>query len=133
VATAVTHVHAGKLLAGGLIATLALAMGIRNACVRRIGVPDLSTTVLTMTLTGLAADAPGFGGSGHGAARRLLAVVAMLGGALVGALLVQARIWLALGTATALALATLLLYREAPQPTVNGSGRVTAWRNGQSP
>src|SRR5438128_1110168 len=36
-----------------VIALLALAMGVRNATVRRVGVPDLTTTVLTMTLTGL--------------------------------------------------------------------------------
>ena len=41
-----------------VIALLAFAMGVRNATVRRIGVPDLTTTVLTMTLTGLAADSP---------------------------------------------------------------------------
>ena len=37
-----------------VIALLALAMGVRNATIRRIAVPDLTTTVLTMTLTGLA-------------------------------------------------------------------------------
>ena len=35
-------------------------MGIQNATARRLAVPDLTTTVLTLTLTGLAADsAPG--------------------------------------------------------------------------
>ena len=37
-----------------VIAVLALAMGVRNAAVRRLGVPDLTTTVLTMTITALA-------------------------------------------------------------------------------
>ena len=31
-------------------------MGIQNATVRRLAVPDITTTVLTMTLTGIAAD-----------------------------------------------------------------------------
>jgi len=39
-----------------LIALTAIAMGMRNATVRRLGVTDLTTTVLTMTLTGLGAD-----------------------------------------------------------------------------
>ena len=60
-----------------VIALLAFAMGVRNATVRRIGVPDLTTTVLTMTLTGLAADSPLAGGSGKGSVRRIAAVLAM--------------------------------------------------------
>ncbi|MER6981071.1 YoaK family protein, partial [Streptomyces carpinensis] len=39
-----------------LIALTAFAMGLRNATVIKLGVPDLTTTVLTRTLTGLAAD-----------------------------------------------------------------------------
>ncbi len=38
------------------IVILAFAMGIRNSVIRRLAVPDMTTTVLTMTLTGLAAD-----------------------------------------------------------------------------
>jgi hypothetical protein len=51
-------------------------------------VPDLTTTVLTLTLTGLAADSKLAGGSGGHPARRLVAVAAMFTGALIGALLV---------------------------------------------
>ena len=72
----------------GLIVLLSIGMGIQNATVRRIGVRDLVTTVLTMTLTGIAADAPLVGGSGAAVARRTLSVGAMLLGALIGALLV---------------------------------------------
>src|SRR5262249_36164779 len=36
-----------------VIALTALAMGSRNAVIRKLGVPDLTTTVLTMTVTGL--------------------------------------------------------------------------------
>ena len=39
-----------------LIGLLALAMGGQNAVVRRLAVPDLTTTVLTLTVTGLVAD-----------------------------------------------------------------------------
>ena len=39
-----------------VIASTAVAMGLRNAVVRKLGVPDLTTTVLTLTITGLAAD-----------------------------------------------------------------------------
>ena len=36
---------------------LAIAMGMRTVTVRRLGIADVSTTVLTSTLAGLAADA----------------------------------------------------------------------------
>jgi uncharacterized membrane protein YoaK (UPF0700 family) len=70
-----------------LIALLALAMGVQNATARRLAVTDLTTTVLTLTLTGIAADSWLGGGSGAKTARRVLSVAAMLLGALIGALL----------------------------------------------
>src|SRR5437764_616748 len=45
-----------------VIVLTALAMGLRNATVRRLGAADLTTTVLTLTLTGLAADSSFAGG-----------------------------------------------------------------------
>jgi len=60
-------------------------MGVRNATIRRLAVPDLTTTVLTMTLTGLAADSALAGGDNRLAARRAAAVAAMLIGAFAGA------------------------------------------------
>jgi uncharacterized membrane protein YoaK (UPF0700 family) len=69
------------------IALLAFAMGIRNSVIRRLSIPDMTTTVLTMTLTGLAADSPLAGGSNQRAARRTMSVLAMLAGAAVGAAL----------------------------------------------
>jgi hypothetical protein len=65
-------------------------------------VPDLTTTVLTMTLTGIAADVRQSGVATI--TRRALAVLTMFAGAVAGALLVlHARL------AWALALALLLL------------------------
>ena len=96
-----------------MIALLALAMGVRNATVRRIAVPDLTTTVLTTTLTGLAADSRLFGGTGKGSTRRTAAVLAMLIGALAGALLLKTSLVLPLVVAVALTVVTLLLYLPA--------------------
>jgi uncharacterized membrane protein YoaK (UPF0700 family) len=109
VAAAAT-VRANSAAAYTVIALLAVAMGARSATVRRIGVPDLSTTVLTMTLTGLASDLPVFGGSGRGAARRSSAVVSMFAGALAGALLLRQSLALPLALAAALALAAVVVY-----------------------
>jgi uncharacterized membrane protein YoaK (UPF0700 family) len=77
-----------------LIAVVAaIALGLQNAAARELAVPDATTTVLTMTLTGFAADlrqrnVPVL-------LRRLLAVAAMLVGGLAGALLVlrQSAAW----------------------------------------
>jgi uncharacterized membrane protein YoaK (UPF0700 family) len=71
-----------------VIVLLAIAMGFQNATARRLAVPDLTTTVLTMTLTGIAADAALAGGPGSKFGRRALSVAAMLLGALIGGLLV---------------------------------------------
>ena len=85
-----------------VIALLAVAMGIQNATARRLAVPELTTTVLTMTLTGIAADSTLAGGEGSRLGRRLLAVGAMLTGAAFGALLVlDVSTAVALGTAAA--------------------------------
>ena len=76
----------GAVVMSILAALLAVAMGLQNTAARQLAVPDLTTTVLTMTLTGIAADIRG-GGSAT-IIRRVLAVVTMFAGALVGALLV---------------------------------------------
>jgi uncharacterized membrane protein YoaK (UPF0700 family) len=72
-----------------LIVTLGAAMGIQNAAARKIAVPDLTTTVLTLTITGMAADSALAGGPGSKAGSRLIPVATMLAGALVGAVLVR--------------------------------------------
>jgi uncharacterized membrane protein YoaK (UPF0700 family) len=54
----------------------AVALGLQNAVVRKLGVPDLTTTVLTMTLTGIASDLQGGGGTAV-IVRRILAVALM--------------------------------------------------------
>lgn len=72
-----------------IIALTAIAMGFRNATIRQLKVPDLTTTVLTLTLTGIAADSHIAGGRNPNIGRRLAAVAAILLGALVGALLVN--------------------------------------------
>ena len=72
-----------------LIILTAVAMGLRSATVRRLAVPDLTTTVLTMTLTGLAADAALTGGRNPRLGWRLAAVLAIFAGSAVGAVLVS--------------------------------------------
>jgi uncharacterized membrane protein YoaK (UPF0700 family) len=93
-----------------MIVLTASAMGLRNATVRRLSVADLTTTVLTLTLTGMAADSSIAGGSNIRWSRRAGAVVLMFIGAAAGAMLVStaglaAVLWL---TGAAVLIATAL-------------------------
>lgn len=111
--TLVVDVEPRHVSAGVAIAMLAFALGVRNATVRRVKVADLTTTVLTMTLTALAADSPLAGGDGRGSWRRGGAVVAMLLGAIAGGLLVKAHLAAAIGLAVVLALLTWIVFVPA--------------------
>ncbi|UYY59979.1 YoaK family protein [Sphingomonas sp. S2-65] len=87
-----------------IIALTAVAMGFRNATVRQLKVPDLTTTVLTLTVTGIAADSKLAGGAGANLGRRIGAIVSIFAGAAVGAVLVMHS-----GLAAPLALAGLMV------------------------
>jgi uncharacterized membrane protein YoaK (UPF0700 family) len=87
-----------------LLVLLGLGMGVQNAAARALAVPDLTTTVLTLTITGVAADSRLVGGSGSRAGRRLLSAAAMFLGGFVGAVLLRGD-----GHAIPLLLATVLL------------------------
>jgi uncharacterized membrane protein YoaK (UPF0700 family) len=93
-----------------VIALLAAALGLQNATVRRLAVPDITTTVLTMTLTGLAADLH-LAGRSPRVRRRLAAVALMVAGALVGALLLRVDVALPVfASAVVIALAAVKLW-----------------------
>ncbi len=70
-----------------LLVPLALAMGVQNASAQHLAIPELTTTVLTRTLTGIASESGAVGGPGSKLGRRSIAVAAMLLGALTGGLL----------------------------------------------
>lgn len=107
-----------------LIALLAPAMGMQNAAARKLAVPDLTTTVLTLTITGVFVDRPVFGDATPRTLRRAAALGAMFLGALIGAglvvhsggpsVLVTATV--ALGLVGALAMATARRDRSNARP-----------------
>jgi uncharacterized membrane protein YoaK (UPF0700 family) len=115
-------------------ALLAIALGVQNAVARRLAVPDMTTTVLTMALTGVGADLRVvFGtdarvsGAARAAARaalgrRLLAVAAMAAGAAAGASLA-----LRVSPVSALALAAALLALTTTWVTL-ATRRPASWR-----
>ncbi len=90
-----------------VLVALALAMGVQNATAQRLAVPELTTTVLTRTLTSLAARSRAGGGRGANTGRRLMAILAMLVGALAGGLLAL-HVSVASAIAVALAIASLV-------------------------
>jgi uncharacterized membrane protein YoaK (UPF0700 family) len=71
-----------------LTGLLAASMGVQNATVQRLAVPDLTTTVMTTTLARLLGDLPSRGLRGPAATHRLASILALLVGATTGGLLV---------------------------------------------
>jgi uncharacterized membrane protein YoaK (UPF0700 family) len=107
IATLIT-VEPDELSAYVLVALMAFAMGLRYVVVRELGVRDLPTTVLTVTLASLVSHAPG--GRVPGLTPRGFAVLAMVAGAVTGALLQEESLGLALGVAAAITLSAGLAY-----------------------
>jgi uncharacterized membrane protein YoaK (UPF0700 family) len=103
-----------------LIGLLGVAMGGQNAVVRRLAVPDLTTTVLTLTVTGLVADTT----AQPVRIRRLISVLAMLAGALIGGVLLR---WVALAAPLWLA-AVLLAGCAASAYVAAGRRESQVWR-----
>ena len=110
----------GPAVTDVMAAILAVAMGIQNTVARRLAVPDLTTTVLTMTLTGIGADLRTGSRRHITLSRRLLAVSTMLAGGIGGAALV-----LHTGVVAAVAVATGLLALAA------GGAALAARRDGE--
>src|SRR4029077_13015313 len=78
-----------KLKISLVIALTAVAMGLRNSVVRKLAIPDLTTTVLTLTIAGFAADSSFAGGDNPRWQRRGAAILAILAGAIAGASLLR--------------------------------------------
>ena len=78
--------HAGQVV---ITTLLGAAMGLQAATARFIAVKDVTTVVVTSTITGLAADSVLGNGKGGGSGRRVAAVVLILAGAAAGALLLR--------------------------------------------
>ena len=95
----------------GTIATsmLGFAMGAQAALARRVKVADVTTVVVTSTLTGLAADSRLAGGTGKFWVRRVLAVVLITAGAATGALALLVHVSLGVMVSAAIAIVVAAL------------------------
>ncbi|HEV7184290.1 MAG TPA: YoaK family protein [Leifsonia sp.] len=97
--------HVPLALQYGATGALGLAMGVQAGTARHIAVKDITTVVVTSTLTGLAADSVFGGAKGQLWKRRGGAVVLIGLGALTGAAALHVQIGLGLGIAAAIVLA----------------------------
>lgn len=96
---------------------LALAMGLQAATARHLAVKDVTTVVVTSTLTSLAADSRLGDGGGQPALRRGAAVTLIAVGAVAGAALCQLHEGLAVAAAALVVLAvTVLGHASAGHP-----------------
>jgi uncharacterized membrane protein YoaK (UPF0700 family) len=114
--------YRGDLLADSfqpfaLIALTALAMGTRNAAVRKLAIPDLTTTVLTLTITGIGADSSLAKGNNPRLARRVASVATMFLGAALGAVVIHYSISAALWIATAISAACSVVLVRSVRPS----------------
>lgn len=104
VVAATSGIRSGRSDTYVLLALLAASMGIQNATVRQLAVPDFTTNVVTTALTGLFTDVPALGWRHPAVGYRLASVASLFAGATVGAVLV-----LQVGAGAALTLGAALL------------------------
>lgn len=117
---AIPLVAESPVVAHGVTVVLATAMGLQAAVARRLAVKDVTTVVVTSTITGLAADSRFGAGLQQPWMRRAGAVLLIGAGAAVGALLVHLSTWLSAAVPAVLTVAVAvighLLVRHRPWP-----------------
>jgi uncharacterized membrane protein YoaK (UPF0700 family) len=96
-----------------ILVALSFAMGIQTAVAHRVAFPDMPTTFVTMTFTGLIADST----VRSIRARRALAVGALLVGAIVGGLLARfahhaTPLWVAVAVLASIAVTSFVAVRK---------------------
>lgn len=101
----------------GLIVLTAVAMGFRNAVVRKLAVPDVTTTVLTLTVTGFASDSSLAGGTNPRWKTRLASIVTMFAGAATGATLLRYGVVAPLAASSFIAVLACIAARRSERVT----------------
>lgn len=97
-----------------ITALLALSMGTHTALLRRHGVQDLATNVMTLTLTAVMAEIPVAGGRPKNMMRRVLSIACFFCGGVLGAFLLRFGTYAALGAAS-------IVYMLALVPLLSGA------------
>jgi uncharacterized membrane protein YoaK (UPF0700 family) len=97
-----------------LIAGLAMTFGVQNATARQFGIQELTTTVLTSTIVGIGFDSRLAGGTGRREKLRYSVIVAMCGGAIVGATLSRVTVAPVIALAASVVAVSLLIFQFGP-------------------
>lgn len=100
-----------------LIAGLAVAFGIQNSTARQFGIQELSTTVLTTTISGLGFDSRLAGGTGDREKLRYGVVLTILAGATLGATLTRFVVAPVIALAAALVATSAAIFWFGPRRT----------------
>jgi uncharacterized membrane protein YoaK (UPF0700 family) len=115
--TLLTHPGPGSNARYPVIAILAWAMGLQNILMRRWGIPDLATNLMTLTFAGLHADSTIAGGSNPRALRRSVSIVVFTASAALGAFMTRYGVLWPMLTAFGVFVVALpiLLQRQSPE------------------
>ncbi|WP_105031048.1 YoaK family protein [Arthrobacter ruber] len=129
---ALVDVHADEVLGSITTSVLATVMGIQAATAKRLKVAEITTVVVTSTITGLASDSRLAGGTSIHWARRASAIALIMAGAVVGALALTVGLWLGVAVSAALSAVVTLLghlrHRRDKEEMIAGSAKVAALR-----
>ena len=106
---AVADVHGNQVLGSATTSAMAAMMGVQAATAKRLKVAEITTVVVTSTITGLASDSRLAGGTSQYWQRRALAVALILLGALAGAAALKVGLWLGLTLSAVISIAVATL------------------------
>ncbi|MCC9195411.1 YoaK family protein [Arthrobacter sp. zg-Y820] len=102
---AVADVQGNSTLGSLTTSSMATVMGVQAATAKRLKVAEITTVVVTSTITGLASDSKLAGGDSRFWQRRALAVALILAGAVAGAAALKVGLWLGLAVSAAISIA----------------------------
>jgi uncharacterized membrane protein YoaK (UPF0700 family) len=129
---ALVDVHAEEVLGSITTSVLATVMGIQAATAKRLKVAEITTVVVTSTITGLASDSRLAGGKSPFWARRAAAIVLIMAGAVVGALALSVGLWLGVAVSALLSAVVTLLghlrHRQDRRENIAESAKESALR-----
>jgi uncharacterized membrane protein YoaK (UPF0700 family) len=99
-----------------LIAGLAVTFGIQNSTARQFGIQELSTTVLTTTISSIGFDSRLAGGTGERQKLRYWVIFAIFSGAAVGATLTRFAVAPVIGLAAAVVASSAAIFWFGARP-----------------
>ncbi|GAB3542369.1 YoaK family protein [Arthrobacter tecti] len=109
VVVGLVEVSADEVLGSAVTSGLATVMGIQAAAAKRLKVAEITTVVVTSTITGLASDSRLAGGKGKFWVRRALAILLIGLGAVAGGFALLIDLWVGVAISAVLTIMVTLL------------------------